>query len=173
MTEKYKFSQTPNSSHLKYKGGYQAKNNSLIEYLNLVRERMKKFDRAQIKHVPHKQNTRADILSKLTSTKKKGGNKSVIQEYLSPPSIKKPTIPLEVNVIEDNSCWMTPVFNFMTKGELPVDQKEAAITKQRACSYVVLEHKRYHRGFSIPLLKYVEESTITEILREIHEGINT
>ena len=27
-------------------GGYQAKNNNLIEYLNLVRERMKNFDRA-------------------------------------------------------------------------------------------------------------------------------
>ena len=31
---------------------YQAKNNSLIEYLNLVREYMKKFDRAEISHVP-------------------------------------------------------------------------------------------------------------------------
>ena len=32
--------------------GYQAKNNSLIEYLNLVRECIKKFDRAEITRVP-------------------------------------------------------------------------------------------------------------------------
>ena len=31
--------------------GYQAKNNNLIEYLNMFREHMKKFDRAEITHV--------------------------------------------------------------------------------------------------------------------------
>ena len=67
---------------------------------------------------------------------------------------------------------MTPVYNFMTKGELPSDQTEATITKRRACSYVVLEHKLYRRGFSIPLLKCINESTVPEVLREIHEGIN-
>ncbi|PNX57698.1 retrotransposon-related protein, partial [Trifolium pratense] len=30
----------------------------------------------------------------------------------------------------------------------------------------------YRRGFSIPLLKCVEESEVSEILSEIHEGIN-
>ena len=120
---------------------------------------MNRFDRTEIKHVPRKQNTRAYILSKLESTKKKGGNKSVIQEYLSLPSIEKYTAPPKVNAIGDNSCWMSPVFNFLTKGELSVDQKEATTTKRRACSYVALEHKLYRRGFSIPLLKCIEEST--------------
>ena len=64
------------------------------------------------------------------------------------------------------------MFNFLIKRELPLDQREAAITKRWACSYVVLEHKLYHRGFSIPLLKCVKESAIPEILREIHERIN-
>ena len=35
-------------------GGYQTKNNSLIKYLNLVKERMKRFDRSEIKHVLRK-----------------------------------------------------------------------------------------------------------------------
>ena len=97
-------------------GGYQAKNNSLIEYLKLVKEYMKKFDRAEISHVSRKQNTRADILSKLTSTRKKGRNRSVIQESLSRPSIEKTSTPPKVNAIGDSSCWMTPVFNFLTRG---------------------------------------------------------
>ena len=100
------------------RGEYQAKN-----------DRMKKFDWAEIKHIPCEQNTRADILSKLVSIKKKGGNKSVIQESLSHLSIEKPTTSPEVNAIGDNSCWMTPVFNYLTKGELPADQKEANPTK--------------------------------------------
>ena len=57
---------------------HQTKNNSLIEYLHLVREHMKKFDRTEITHVPCEHNTRTNILSKLASTKKKGGNKSFI-----------------------------------------------------------------------------------------------
>ena len=59
-------------------GEYQAKNDNLYEYLALVRERITKFESVEVKHVPHEHNTRADILSKLVSTKKKGGNKFVI-----------------------------------------------------------------------------------------------
>ena len=71
-------------------GEYQTKSDNLIEYLNLVKEKLKNFDRTEIKHVPREQNTRADILSKLASTSKKGGNKSVIQETLARPSIENP-----------------------------------------------------------------------------------
>ena len=111
--------------------------------MNLVKERMKKFDRVEIKHVPRKQNTQTDILSKIASTKEKGGNKSVIQESLSRLSIEKPIASPEVNAIRDNSCWMTPIFNYLIKGELPADQKEANATKRRSFSYVVVEHKLY------------------------------
>ena len=90
---------------------------------------MKKFDRAEISHVPREQNTRADILSKLASTKKKGGNKYVIQESMSQPSIEKYVTLPEINSIGDNSCWMTPIFNFLTKGDLPLDRREAAVRK--------------------------------------------
>ncbi|MCI45245.1 hypothetical protein A2U01_0066484, partial [Trifolium medium] len=40
------------------------------------------------------------------------------------------------------------------------------------CAYVILEEKLYRRGFSIPLLKCIEEGQIEYILNEIHEGIN-
>src|ERR1051325_7603682 len=110
-------------------GDYQAKNDSLIEYLNLVKEKLKGFDRAEIKHVPREQNTRADILSKLASTMKKGGNRSVIQETLTQPSIEKSTTTLNINANGDADCWMTPVFTYLTRGELPTDKLEAAATK--------------------------------------------
>ena len=171
MPVKYKFSDSQLVAS-QVQGGYQAKNNSLIEYLDLVKGYMKKFDRAEIAHVLREQYTRADILSKLASTRKKGGNKSVIQESISRPSIEKTSTQLEVNSIGDSLCWMTPVFNSLTKGELPPDRTEATATKRRACSYVVLEHKLYRRGFSITLLKCIDESTVPEVLREIHEGIN-
>ncbi|KAK2356969.1 hypothetical protein QL285_094283 [Trifolium repens] len=154
-------------------GEYQAKNDNLSEYLILVKNRIAKFDSAEVCHVPRGDNTRADILSKLASTKKKGGNKSVIQEILSRPSIEKPLATLDINAIGYSNCWMTPVYNFLANDTLPSDQKEAAIIKRRACAYVLLDGTLYRRGFSIPLLKCIEEDKVDYILREIHEGINS
>ncbi|CAJ2665348.1 unnamed protein product [Trifolium pratense] len=153
-------------------GEYQAKNDNLSEYLALVKEKITKFESVEVQHVPREHNKRADILSKLASTKKKGGNKSVIQEVLPRPSIEKASNVLDINVIGDQNCWMTPVYNFLANGTLPDDQKEAAIIRRRACAYVVLDGKLYRRGFSIPLLKCVDEETVDYILREVHEGIN-
>ncbi|GAU18799.1 hypothetical protein TSUD_80880 [Trifolium subterraneum] len=107
-------------------GEYQAKNDNLSEYLALVKERITKFDSAEIQHVPREHNKRADILSKLASTKRKNGNKSVIQEILSHPSIQKPTRVPDINAIGDANCWMTPVYNYLAHGTLPNDEKEAA-----------------------------------------------
>ncbi|GAU48525.1 hypothetical protein TSUD_243030 [Trifolium subterraneum] len=154
-------------------GEYQAKNDNLSEYLALVKERITKFDSAEIQHVPREHNKRADILSKLASTKRKNGNKSVIQEILSHPSIQKPTRVLDINAIGDANCWMTPVYNYLAHGILPNDEKEAATVKRRACSYTLLDDKLYRRGFSIPVLKCADEATADYILREIHEGINS
>jgi ribonuclease HI len=81
---------------------YQARNDNLSEYLTLVKNRKAKFDSAEVRHVPRGDNTRADILSKLASTKKKGRNKPVIQEILSRPSIEKSPAVLDINTIGDN-----------------------------------------------------------------------
>ncbi|MCI75126.1 hypothetical protein A2U01_0096393, partial [Trifolium medium] len=65
---------------------------------------------------------------------------------------------------------MTPVYNYLTNGTLPSDQKEAAVVRRSVCAYVILDSNLYIRGFSIPLLKCVEEDKVDYILREIHEG---
>ncbi|XP_058764162.1 uncharacterized protein LOC131637579 [Vicia villosa] len=151
---------------------YQSKNDTLAEYLTLVKEKMKRFSKADVAHIPREHNSRADILSKLASTRKKGGNKSVIQEILPRPSISKNAQALQVFAIGDDHCWMTPVYNFLTKEELPADAKEASAIKRRARSYTIIEDKLYRRGFSIPLHKCVDASQAFEILQELHEGIN-
>ncbi|XP_058724210.1 uncharacterized protein LOC131595762 [Vicia villosa] len=153
-------------------GDYQAKNDTLAEYLSLVKEKMKGFAKADVAHIPREHNSRADLLSKLASTRKKGGNKSVIQEVLSDPSVAKNAPAIQVFAIGDDHCWMTPVYKYLMNDELPDDPKEASAIKRRACSYTVIENKLYRRGFSIPLLKCIDDSQAMEVLQEIHEGIN-
>src|SRR3954471_20536424 len=106
---------------------------------------MKKFAKAEVEHIPREHNSRADILSKLASTRKKGGNKSVIQEILPRPSISKNTQTLQVLAIGDDNCWMTPVYTFPPKDQLPADAKEASTLKSRACSYTIVENKLCRR----------------------------
>ncbi|MCI36252.1 hypothetical protein A2U01_0057474 [Trifolium medium] len=90
---------------------------------------------------------------------------------MSKPSIEKtPEVFLICDI--DNDSWMTPVFLYLNTGRLPDERKEAAKVRRRACTYVILGGKLYRRGFSIPLLKCVDESQVDYILNEIHEGIN-
>ncbi|MCI35524.1 hypothetical protein A2U01_0056745, partial [Trifolium medium] len=94
-----------------------------------------RFKETEVKHVPRKHNARADVLSKLASTRrKKGGNQSLIQETLTKPRTEKPLEVLLICDIDSNS-WMTPVFRFLNSEKLPADKKEAAKIKRRACAY--------------------------------------
>ncbi|GAU46629.1 hypothetical protein TSUD_284770 [Trifolium subterraneum] len=110
-------------------GEYQTKEERLLEYLNLIKIKLAKFKETEVKHVPRQHNARADVLSKLASTRrKKEGNQSLIQETLTKPSIEKAVEVIHICAIDG--------------------------------------------GFSIPLLKCVEETRVEFILQEIHEGIN-
>ncbi|XP_015945202.1 uncharacterized protein LOC107470329 [Arachis duranensis] len=50
-------------------GSYQARDSLLQKYLEKVKDLSQKFEEVTIHHVPRERNTRADILSKLASTK--------------------------------------------------------------------------------------------------------
>ncbi|GAU51226.1 hypothetical protein TSUD_136230 [Trifolium subterraneum] len=153
-------------------GEYQTKEERLLEYLNLIKTKLAKFKETEVKHVPREHNARADVLSKLASTRrKKAGNQSLIQETLTKPSIEKTVEVMHICAI-DEQIWMSPVYNFLKSNTLPADAKEATKIRKRMCSYVLLDDKLYRRGFSIPLLKCVEETRVEFILQEIHEGNN-
>ena len=71
-------------------GLYQAKDPMLQKYLAKVKDLMEKVDISEFRHVPRAENIRADILSKLASTKMGGSNENLIQEVLKTPSIADP-----------------------------------------------------------------------------------
>ncbi|GAU38515.1 hypothetical protein TSUD_396320 [Trifolium subterraneum] len=153
-------------------GEYQTKEERLLEYLNFIKTKLAKFKETEVKHVPREHNARADVLSKLASTRrKKAGNQSLIQETLTKPNIEKAVEVMHICAIDEQS-WMASVYNFLKSNTLPENAKEATKIQKRACSYVLLDDKLYRRGFSIPLLKCVEETRVEFILQEIHEGIN-
>ncbi|GAU45070.1 hypothetical protein TSUD_85560 [Trifolium subterraneum] len=115
-------------------GEYQTKEERLLEYLNLTKTKLAKFKGTEVKHVPREHNARADVLSKLASTRrKKSGNQSLIQETLTKSSIEKTAEVMHICAVDEQS-WMSPVYNFLKSNTLPVDAKEAARIRKRGCS---------------------------------------
>jgi len=70
-------------------GEFQVREEHLQEYILLVQATIKEVDSVEVVHVPCEQNARADILSKLASTRTKNGNRTVILEVLTEPSVQR------------------------------------------------------------------------------------
>ncbi|XP_072077913.1 uncharacterized protein [Arachis hypogaea] len=61
---------------------YQTRDPLLQQYLTKVNKLNEEFDLVTIQHIPRERNTRADLLSKLASTKPGQDNRSLIQEVV-------------------------------------------------------------------------------------------
>ncbi|XP_016173795.1 uncharacterized protein LOC107616341 [Arachis ipaensis] len=76
---------------LQINGTYQTRDSLLQKYLEKVKKLSEEFDEFTVQHVPRERNTRADLLSKLASTKPGTGNRSLIQGL-----VKEPTVTLHI-----------------------------------------------------------------------------
>ncbi|XP_072087217.1 uncharacterized protein [Arachis hypogaea] len=149
-------------------GDYQTRDPLLQQYLAKVNKLKEGFDRVTIRHVPREQNTRADLLSKLASTKPGHGNKSLIQEVVKSPSIS--TTASAYLTLPSQGSWTYSILQYLLDGTLPEDPREEKRTKREAANYTVIAGQLYKRGFSQPLLKCVEPGDTEYILCKIHEG---
>ncbi|XP_016178361.1 uncharacterized protein LOC107620749 [Arachis ipaensis] len=148
-------------------GDYQTRDPLLQQYLAKVNKLKEGFEHVTIQHVPRKRNARADLLSKLASTKPGHGNKSLIQEVVKLPSVLTTT---NTHLTFSNQgSWTYPILQYLLDGTLPPDPKEGKRIKREAAKYTVVAGQLYKRGFSQPLLKCVEPGDTEYILCEIHE----
>jgi ribonuclease HI len=91
-------------------GEFQVTKEHVQKYVQLVLEKMKEFETVEVTHVPREQNSRADIPSKLASTRTAIRNETIIQEVLSKPSIQKTGAqPQEINSIIGMEDWRRPI----------------------------------------------------------------
>ncbi|XP_057734463.1 uncharacterized protein LOC130949870 [Arachis stenosperma] len=149
-------------------GDYQTRDPLLQQYLAKVNKLKEEFNHVTIRHVPRERNARADLISKLASTKPRHGNKSLIQEVIKSPSIS--TTASAYLTLSYQGSWTYPILQYLLKRTLPEDPKEEKRTKREAANYTVVAGQIYKRGFLQPLLKCVEPGDTEYILREIHEG---
>ena len=92
---------------------FQVKDPLLLRYYHVVQGMLNRFRIVNIKHVDRSQNSRADLFSKLATTKIKGQHHTVIHA-----TVDRPTVTLaECNTIETvtpgDKEWMAPIIQFI------------------------------------------------------------
>jgi hypothetical protein len=96
-----------------------------------------------------------DLLPKLASTKKASNYHSVIEEVLPSPSLA-----LQV----ENPDWRTPLIDYISRGVVPDDEKEARQLIRKATRYAIIEGHLFRKGISVLLLKCIRPYEVWYVL---------
>ena len=143
---------------------YEAKEDRMAKYLNLVRDAMTGFNEVIIVQISREQNIEADALAKLASSAQAIDQQIEVQYS---PSHKGE----EVNPIDINNSWKTPIIKYLEDGTLPTNVVEARKLKIRATGFVLIQGILYRIGFSLPYLRCLDKVEAEYVMREVDEGI--
>ena len=152
-------------------GKYEAKDDRMAKYQELVRTEIKKFDVVRIEQIGREENSRADELAGLASMADTSIPHPLLIDFLPRPIIEDSEAE-DVYCTELGPSWMDPIILFLKDGILPAEKKEA--NKIRAKSqrfWLSPSLALYKKSFSGPYLKCVHPSKVEAFLFEIHEGV--
>nr|GEX62645.1 reverse transcriptase domain-containing protein [Tanacetum cinerariifolium] len=118
-------------------GTYVAKEDNMIKYLEIVKGLVSGFTTFSISQVSRSKNKKADAHGKIVSTSFPHLSKRVLVEVLETKSItgKEVTVVIE----EEGPTWMTELVDYLKKGILPGDEKEAQKLSLKACQYELMD----------------------------------
>lgn len=142
----------------------------MLAYLKKVIKELKKFAYYDIFQVPRAENSNANALAHLATSKDFEILKTVPFEVLEQPTIQGEN-EKEVMPIEMMTVWMLPIYKFLVDGKLPKDRVKAKNLSNRSTRHIIYEKTLYHRGYSTPLLHCLNGEESGRVLKEIHEGI--
>nr|XP_017221119.1 PREDICTED: uncharacterized protein LOC108197890 [Daucus carota subsp. sativus] len=147
-------------------GEYLAKDPILTRYQALVKSYLTLIPGCKILQVNREENAEADNLSRLVQ------NSADLDSSVYFEELHKPTIDHEeIFEINSNPTWMTPLINYIERGELPEDKGKAQRLKAKAAKFFVEEGTLFRRTYSSPILKCIGPEEAEYCLREVHEGI--
>ncbi|KAK3032309.1 hypothetical protein RJ639_036266 [Escallonia herrerae] len=149
-------------------GDYKARDERMAQYLNLVKTSAVKFQNFTIRQIPRDQNTQADTLSKLASAEESDVRRPIYLEFLNDRSSSSQT---EVEIIEQEPCWMDMIVTYLSTGELLSERHEARNLRVKATRYTLVEGTLYKKSFSLPYLRCLRPLESIYALQEVHEVI--
>ncbi|XP_014499249.1 uncharacterized protein LOC106760312 [Vigna radiata var. radiata] len=146
-------------------GTFQVKDNQLLRYYHKVSDLIKTFDIFRIIHVPREQNSRADLLSKLTHSRGNSQLTSVIKTKLDRPLLET----CATSVTPPTTDWRHEIIQLIIQQEQGA-RMSAADSKQIA-RFTFVGDDLYRRGYTTPLLKCLSGEEAKYVMQELHHGI--
>ena len=128
-------------------GTCEVKEERMKKYFSRVKCLIKKFKEANFLQILREENMEVDALVKAASVECLVDGLDEVQLM---PSIEVP----EVQQIEGEGNWMTPIIAYFRDGRLSEERDEARKLKIRLAKYVLIEEVLYKRGFSQPYLRF-------------------
>lgn len=74
-------------------------------------------------------------------------------------------------VIDSKPTWLDEITSYLKMGEYPEDTVEVWRLKIRVTRYTLIDDVLYKRGYSTPLLRYLNEEEVLHVLQEVYEGM--
>ena len=144
-------------------GIYEAKEERMRKYLNMVTRLIKRFEEADFVQILREENVKADTIMKEALANESMDKFDEIQ-YIQ--SIDIP----EVQQVESRGNCMTPIVSYLKDGRLLEEKDEAWKLRLRSTKYVLMNEVLYKRGFSQPYLRCLAPDEANYVLKEVHEG---
>ncbi|XP_057746654.1 uncharacterized protein LOC130965914 [Arachis stenosperma] len=148
-------------------GNFQVKDPLLEKYNAIVNNLIGGFQNFNISHIPREQNDKADILSKLATTRSQTKTPTLSQLTLDEPSVMLTAI----SSISQEEEWRKPFVHYLQTGQIPDDVQNKRKFKRRVSFYTLLGYELYKRGFTRPLLKCLDTTDAKLAMDEVHEGV--
>ncbi|XP_075479357.1 uncharacterized protein LOC142520238 [Primulina tabacum] len=146
------------------KGFYEAKDDRMLKYLQLIKAQSKVFVDWSIEQIHREENSEADALAKMASSLSEASTREVLHVSRLVLSAEEETL------LTPEDSWMTSLIKFIVNNELPEDKVQAQKIKRQALRFALLNNILYRRSFEGPILKCLPVGEVDYVLREIHEG---
>ncbi|XP_024023768.1 uncharacterized protein LOC112092269 [Morus notabilis] len=150
------------------KGQYQTRDEKMAAYLKKVKEALGRLSAYDIQQVPRAENSNADALAKLATSRDAELLNLVPVEVLKAPTTERRP---EVTPVDYQLGWMDPITRYLAHGELPEDRKEAKRVRYQAARYTMHDNILYRKGYSTALLRCLGAEEAKKVLYKVHDGI--
>nr|CAE03096.2 OSJNBa0017B10.11 [Oryza sativa Japonica Group] len=168
---------------------YRCSDPQMDAYVRQVRRMERHFDGIELRHVPRRDNTVADELSRLASSRAQTPP-GAFEERLAQPSARpdplgetdapgRPPMPVGVQASGPEGsapsslrliAWIAEIQAYLTDKTLPEDREGSERVQRISKRYVLVEGTLYRRAANGILLKCIPREQGVELLADIHEG---
>jgi hypothetical protein len=158
---------------------YECNNDVMAEYMIEVRKMEKFFDGFEVRYVPHLDNSDADHLVWIASSRAPTPLDAIV-EKLSKPSVKPEEsiskAESELMIIDEPAQqpaydWMSPIRAYLDN-QLPSDDNvEVECIARKSRMHHLIDGVLYRQGANRMMMKCVSREEFIELLEDVHKGV--